>query len=128
MRTFWTLLAATALCIGAQAQWTEVGDAGDLPETAQATGTDTNTPLPSISGSLAASDVDMFAIYIADPANFRAETNTTTTNFDSQLWLFDVNGNGIVHDDDSAGSLRSRITNANNCIPGPGIYYIAISR
>ncbi|MFN7162700.1 MAG: DVUA0089 family protein, partial [Fimbriimonadales bacterium] len=73
-------------------------------------------------------DVDMFAIYIADPATFQAETNTTSTNFDSQLWLFDVNGNGIVHDDDSAGSLRSRITNANNCIPSPGIYYIAISR
>ena len=108
--------------------WTEQGDAGDLPETAQATGTDTNTPLSSISGALAADDVDMFAIYIADPSAFQAETNTTTTNFDSQLWLFDVNGNGIVHDDDSAGSLRSRITNANNCIPGPGIYYIAISR
>jgi hypothetical protein len=128
MRTFWALLALTTLCIGAQAQWTETGDAGDLPETAQATGTDTSTPLPSISGALAADDVDMFAIYIADPANFRAETNSTTTNFDSQLWLFDVNGNGIVHDDDSAGSLRSRITNTNNCIPGPGTYYIAISR
>jgi hypothetical protein len=70
----------------------------------------------------------MFAIYIADPSAFQAETNTTTTDFDSQLWLFDVNGNGIVHDDDSAGSYRSRITNANNCIPGPGTYYIAISR
>ena len=128
MRTFWALLALTTLCIGAQAQWTEVGDAGDLPETAQATGTDTSTPLPSISGALDANDVDMFAIYIADPATFQAETNTTSTNFDSQLWLFDVNGNGIVHDDDSAGGLRSRITNANNCIPGPGIYYIAISR
>ncbi len=128
MRTFLALLALTTLCIGAQAQWTEVGDAGDLPETAQATGTDTSTPLPFISGALSADDVDMFAIYIDDPSTFRAETNTTTTNFDSQLWLFDVNGNGIVHDDDSAGSLRSRITNANNCIPGPGIYYIAISR
>jgi hypothetical protein len=84
--------------------------------------------LSAISGTLDANDVDMFAIYIADPSAFRAETNTSTTNFDSQLWLFDVNGNGIVHDDDSAGSLRSRITNANNCIPGPGIYYIAISR
>ncbi|GIV05766.1 MAG: hypothetical protein KatS3mg016_1341 [Fimbriimonadales bacterium] len=128
MRYLWTLLASTALLIGAQAQWTETGDAGDLPETAQATGTDTSTPLPSISGALAADDVDMFAIYIADPATFQAETNSTTTNFDSQLWLFDVNGNGIVHDDDSAGGLRSRINNANNCIPGPGIYYIAISR
>ncbi|GIV09161.1 MAG: hypothetical protein KatS3mg019_1252 [Fimbriimonadales bacterium] len=127
-RYLWTLLASTALIMGAQAQWTEVGDAGDLPETAQATGTDTNTPLPSISGALSDNDVDMFAIYIADPATFQAETNSTTTNFDSQLWLFDVNGNGIVHDDDSAGGLRSRINNANNCIPGSGIYYIAISR
>jgi hypothetical protein len=130
MRLLWSFLALTALTATALAQvdWTEQGDAGDLPETAQATGTDTNTPLSSISGALAADDVDMFAIYIADPSAFRAETNTTTTNFDSQLWLFDVNGNGIVHDDDSAGGLRSRITNANNCIPGPGIYYIAISR
>jgi hypothetical protein len=130
MRLLWSFLALTALTATALAQvdWTEQGDAGDLPETAQATGTDTNTPLNSISGALGANDVDMFAIYIADPSAFQAETNTTTTNFDSQLWLFDVNGNGIVHDDDSAGSLRSRITNANNCIPGPGIYYIAISR
>jgi hypothetical protein len=130
MRLLWSFLAFTALTATALAQvdWTEQGDAGDLPETAQATGTDTNTPLSSISGALAADDVDMFAIYIADPSAFQAETNTTTTDFDSQLWLFDVNGNGIVHDDDSAGSLRSRITNANNCIPGPGIYYIAISR
>jgi hypothetical protein len=128
MRLLWSFLALTALTATALAQWTEQGDAGDLPETAQATGTDTSTPLSSISGALAADDVDMFAIYIADPSAFRAETNTTTTNFDSQLWLFDVNGNGIVHDDDSAGGLRSRITNANNCIPGPGTYYIAISR
>jgi hypothetical protein len=130
MRGLWTFLALTALTATALAQvdWTEQGDAGDLPETAQATGTDTNTPLSSISGALAADDVDMFAIYIADPSAFQAETNTTTTDFDSQLWLFDVNGNGIVHDDDSAGSYRSRITNANNCIPGPGTYYIAISR
>jgi hypothetical protein len=130
MRLLWSFLALTALTATALAQvdWTEQGDAGDLPETAQATGTDTSTPLSTISGVLDANDVDMFAIYIADPSAFRAETNTTTTDFDSQLWLFDVNGNGIVHDDDSAGSLRSRITNANNCIPGPGIYYIAISR
>jgi hypothetical protein len=130
MRLLWSFLALTALTATALAQvdWTEQGDAGDLPETAQATGTDTNTPLSSISGALDANDVDMFAIYIADPSAFQAETNTTTTNFDSQLWLFDVNGNGIVHDDDSAGGLRSRITNANNCIPGPGTYYIAISR
>jgi hypothetical protein len=69
MRLLWSFLALTALTATALAQvdWTEQGDAGDLPETAQATGTDTNTPLSSISGALDANDVDMFAIYIADP-------------------------------------------------------------
>jgi hypothetical protein len=54
MRLLWSFLALTALTATALAQvdWTEQGDAGDLPETAQATGTDTNTPLSSISGAL----------------------------------------------------------------------------
>ncbi len=128
IRNLWTLLAVCSLCTAVWSQHVEIGDAGDLPETAQATGTDNTTPLTSISGTLDANDVDMYAIYIADPNAFVAETNTSTTNFDSQLWLFDANGKGIVHDDDSAGSLRSRISNANGCIPGPGLYYIAISR
>lgn len=109
-------------------EWNESGDAGDLPETAQATGTDNSQNLVAINGALDADDVDMFAIYIPDPSQFRAFTDTATTGFDSQLWLFDANGNGIVHDDDSAGSLRSAISNANGCIPSPGLYYIAISR
>ena len=109
-------------------EWNETDDAGDLPETAQGTGTDNSQNLVAINGALSDSDVDMFAIYIPDPSQFRAFTSSDTTDFDSQLWLFDANGNGIVHDDDSAGGLRSSINNANGCIPGPGLYYIAISR
>lgn len=109
-------------------EWNESDDAGDLPETAQATGTDNSQNLVAINGSLGENDVDMFAIYIADPSQFRASTSTDTTDFDSQLWLFDANGNGIVHDDDSGGGSRSAISNANSCIPSAGLYYIAISR
>jgi hypothetical protein len=47
---------------------TEQGDAGDLPETAQSTGSGT---LSQIQGSLDVNDVDMYAIYITDPANFQ---------------------------------------------------------
>jgi hypothetical protein len=43
-RAVWALLTIGALTLSASAQiWYEQGDAGDLPETAQATGTDTNT-------------------------------------------------------------------------------------
>lgn len=40
------------------------GDAGDLPETAQSTGSDA---IPVIRGQLDTDDVDMYAIYIEDP-------------------------------------------------------------
>ncbi|MFN4033817.1 MAG: hypothetical protein ACK4ME_09435, partial [Fimbriimonadales bacterium] len=89
MRHIWALLATTALCLSAQAQtWYEQGDAGDLPETAQSTG---SGPIAEIQGSLDANDVDMYAIYITDPANFSASTVGGAT-FDTQLWLFDADG------------------------------------
>jgi len=86
--TLWTL-AVCALLTAARAQThQEQGDAGDLPETAQATGTDTNTALSAIRGTLEANGVDMYVIYIADPANFSATTVNNETTFDTQLWLF----------------------------------------
>ena len=86
--TLWTL-AVCALLTAARAQThQEQGDAGDLPETAQATGTDTTTPLGAIRGTLEENGVDMYVIYIADPANFSATTVNNETTFDTQLWLF----------------------------------------
>jgi hypothetical protein len=99
------------------------GDAGDLPETSQSTGSDA---IPVIRGQLDASDVDMYAIYIEDPATFSATTIGGAT-FDTQLWLFDANGKGVVANDDSGG-LQSRIDNTAGCITAPGVYYLAISR
>ena len=100
---------------------------------------------------------DVFAIIISDPANFHAHTGTTTeTTFDSKLTLYDSLGRPLWFNDDrptdvagtppgGVGSLRSYIggasapgnyrssdtpTTAGSAawgLPGPGIYYIAIS-
>ncbi|MEJ5384716.1 MAG: DVUA0089 family protein [Fimbriimonadales bacterium] len=99
------------------------GDAGDLPETAQSTGSDA---IPVIRGQLDTDDVDMYAIYIEDPSAFVATTIGGAT-WDTQLWLFDANGKGVVANDDSGG-LQSRIDNTAGCITAPGVYYLAISR
>jgi hypothetical protein len=99
------------------------GDAGDLPETAQSTG---SGPLSAIRGYLDPNDVDMYAIYIVDPADFSATTVGGAT-WDTQLFLFDADGKGVVAEDDTGG-LQSTINNANGCIPGPGLYYLAITR
>jgi uncharacterized Zn-binding protein involved in type VI secretion len=130
MRLLWSFLALTALTATALAQvdWTEQGDAGDLPETAQSTG---NGALAQIQGNLSADDVDMYAIYITDPANFSASTVGGAT-FDTQLWLFDSDGKGVVFNDDAVGTTvpQSRIDNSSGCLTDrpPGIYYLAISR
>jgi hypothetical protein len=106
MRGLWTFLALTALTATALAQvWSEQGDAGDLPETAQSTG---NGALAQIQGNLSADDVDMYAIYITDPANFSASTVGGAT-FDTQLWLFDSDGKGVVFNDDAVGTTATTI-------------------
>jgi hypothetical protein len=95
-------IAIAALIASAGAQtWDETanggGDAGDLPATAQVVlGSGS---LTAITGNLGASDVDMYQIIICDPLNFEATTVGGAT-FDTQLWLFDLNGNGVLHNDD----------------------------
>lgn len=118
--------------------WNEVGDAGDLPASAQ---------VPLGVGSLdmingfifGLYDVDMYMIQINDPATFGAETVTNGTFFDTKLWLFDMHGNGVVFNNDSSSppSINSAIGPAyvgmsplgtpTPVYPGPGIYYLAIS-
>ncbi len=123
-RLIWAFLTLTALVFGAQAQtWFEQGDAGNLPESAQSTGSGTIT---QIQGNLDVNDVDMYAIYISDPSTFSAST-VGGASWDTQLFLFDANGVGIVAEDDTGG-LQSTINNASGCIPGPGLYYLAITR
>ena len=103
----------------------EQSDAGDLPETSQST---PGGALARVDGVLDADDVDMYAIYLANPANFVA-TTVGGAGFDTQLWLFDSNGKGVVFNDDSGGT-QSRIDNTTGCLTGrpAGVYYLAISR
>jgi len=123
-RAVWALLTIGALTLSASAQiWYEQGDAGDLPETAQSTGSGI---LSQIQGSLDVNDVDMYAIYITDPAAFSASTVEGAT-WDTQLFLFDANGVGVVANDDTGG-LQSTINNTAGCITAPGLYYLAITR
>jgi hypothetical protein len=152
-------IAIAALIASAGAQtWDETanggGDSGDLPATAQVVSG--SGPLTAITGEISSStDVDMFQILICDPDAFRAWTTGALS--DTQLWLFDANGNALWHNDDRPGDVvqpgqglyqsyigpGSAATNyylsnaANNGagapgtaawgLPGPGIYYIAVS-
>lgn len=101
---------------------TELGDAGSLPETAQATPTGA---LRAIRGVLFPEDVDIYAIYIAQPAQFRATTRCLT-QFDTQLYLFDASGRGVAFNDDAPeGGLQSLLT--AQCVSQPGLYYLAIT-
>lgn len=148
--TLWlSSIAITALIAGANAQWDELvnggGDAGDLPGTAQVVSG--SGSLTTITGSNGVSDVDMYQILITDIANFSA-TTVGGAGFDTQLWLFDSSGSGVIHNDDAFGGTTQSTIGANG---GPvnsgnnqihaswadyvaaanlmnGLYYIAISR
>lgn len=110
--------------------WTETDDAGEVPFFAQVPVTTPGTPsafwtsLDGISGVLG-SDTDMFLIQIDDVAAFQATTVGGAT-FDTQLWLFDEQGYGVVTNDDALGILQSTIV-GSGFVRTPGRYYLAIS-
>lgn len=126
MRTKFLGVAAVLACCGlATGQtWNEVGDAGQdgIGAAQMPLG---SGPLLQINGTVGGdNDVDLFGPFmIVDAANFMADT-VGTVSFDDQLFVFDVGGMGVVHNDDFTG-LDSRIT--EHGIPGNGIFYIAIS-
>lgn len=122
------LLAGSA----AHAQvWNETGDAGELSGVAQAaSGAGT---LGAIVGSLSnGQDVDMFRIHISNPAAFSATTFNGASLFDTQLFLFHLNGVGIAANDDAGGAAGTRSTlGAGNTLYSTlaaGDYLIAVSR
>jgi hypothetical protein len=122
--------AIVTCCIALQSaraqSWAEVGDAGDLPGTAQVpigvgfithiTGTMTGNP-------------DMYLIHIAPGGGFTATTETAGTTFDTQLFLFTTTGIGIAMNDDTTGSAPFHSTLSGpllSQIPA-GNYLLAIS-
>jgi len=143
-----TVLASTGSAL-AGPDWDEIGDAGSLPATAQAVvGTG---PLSTIRGTLSSGGLlgqdqqDMYLIQITEPTlifggGFSATTDSLlggSTKFDSALWLFDINGFGLLGTTAEFGHRGSRdggVTLGNSSTDGtgimitmPGFYYLAIS-
>jgi hypothetical protein len=117
----------TVLAAPAADQWDEAfagGDAAPMPG-----GTipiDGSGPLNVITGNLAASDADMYRIYICDPASFSATTMNGTI-VDTQLFLFREDGTGVTMDDDDPATQLFQSTLSHQFVTTPGIYYLAVS-
>ncbi len=104
--------------------WTEEGDAGDLPGSAQVPwGVG---PLATIAGAIGVNDVDMYCIRIDMTAVFIA-TTCGGSALDTQLWLFQEDGLGVTHDDDDPSGCGLQSTITGQFITDPGRYFLAIS-
>ncbi len=96
--------------------FTESGDAGETLATAQAVGSGTTL----INGNLATGTADLFS-FLWNGGDFTAQT--TGPSFDTQLFIFDASGFGVVADDDSGSGLLSALTTPL----ASGLYYLGIS-
>ena len=137
MRKFFgvsAVLACSGMAFGQV--WNEGPDAGSLPGTAQVVvGVGT---LTDIFGTTSPNDlVDLYLIRIIDPVGFLAHTDPSgggTASFDTQLWLFDASGLGILANDDKTGGTGFRSwlklpadDGTMPVLPGVGNYYIGIT-
>jgi PEP-CTERM motif len=138
-------ILAVSLAVAAQATVVTASGAGALPGTAENL---TSFNVSGIMGTIPdTSDpllgVNMFEIDIVDPADFSAITTPLAFGIpDTDLFLFNASGNGVLANDDISGAntlscLPSANPATNPCsssLPGgigpttPGIYYLAISR
>ncbi|WP_322677276.1 MULTISPECIES: filamentous hemagglutinin N-terminal domain-containing protein [unclassified Nostoc] len=113
--------------------YTEVGDAGQLPSTAQTTNSSTSgTVVSAISGTLNNdNDIDLYQLFLRAGQKFTA-TTVGGTDIDTQLFLFDGNGLGLVMNDDdytvNDETRQSTLPLGEPFIaPISGKYYLGIS-
>ncbi len=88
-----------------------------------------NGTIGSSSGELGEGDV--YEIYISNPSAFSASTPVGTPNangFNTQLFLFNVNGTGIEANDDAVGGIggASALTSLSSSYSA-GYYYLVIT-
>lgn len=134
------LSAASAVWAGPE--WTEIPDAGNLGPTAQ-TPLGTGT-LAGIRGTLTGAGPrgvgdfqDIFRIVIKDPMSFSAfvvPNMGPAPVFDSQLWLFDEFGVGVLGNTDAGGPISGlpgftsiSTDSSGSEVVNAGIYFLAIS-
>jgi hypothetical protein len=116
------------------ADYTEQGDAGQLPASAQAATSAVGGSLTGIVGSIGVtngvSEADMYRIYVSDPTAFSASTTGFTlgvNQFDTQLFLFDSAGLGVfANDDASTGGSQSLLPSGSSFSFSIGTYYLLI--
>jgi hypothetical protein len=116
----------TALSAQSALAAAEIGDAGELPLTAQEPGP--SGPLLSITGAVGTFDSDMYKVCLTGGADFSAST-VGPTGFDTQLFLFDEQGMAVYANDDDPRWRPQSTLPANHTL-GPktrGVYYLAIS-
>ena len=107
--------------------WTEIGDAGKLLSTAQEpTGDDR---LRNIYGTISTNnDVDLYRIYVSNPTTFSAAVNSTSSELDSALVLFNDGGYALYGNDDAMLGTRDAGLPAGH-VNGPqaaGWYNLAV--
>ncbi|WP_022852497.1 DVUA0089 family protein [Thermodesulfatator atlanticus] len=108
---------------GYAVSFTEVGDAGETLDTAH----EVINATTQIFGTVEQNSADLFVFSWNGGALEITTVNPDPVNqpdFDTQLFLFDVNGYGVWANDDTTTDLTSRIYDAN--LPA-GIYYLGIS-
>jgi hypothetical protein len=110
---------------------TELGDAGDLPASAQDV---TPEAVSTISGTLRSpSDVDLYKVCVTGGGSFSASTVggvAPDAPLDTQLFLFSESGRGVYGNDDAGTGVRQSLLPA--CDPltpsVSGIYYLGVSQ
>jgi hypothetical protein len=121
----WTSIRFTLDDLTPPPRWTEAPDAPDLPSQAQVCrGTGT---LMQIRGTVQGDDADLFLIEICDADHFSA-TTVAGADWDTQLFLFDLDGRGVAFNDDSPLVSGTQSTLTDRYVPANGRYYLAISR
>ncbi len=119
-------LAVLALTLPASAfAADEVGDAGELPGTAQDLSSEA---VSQISGSFdTGADADVYRVCLEGGGTFSAST-VGGTNRDTQLFLFDAEGHGVYGNDDAQATRQSELPAFDALTPAePGVYLLGIS-
>lgn len=146
MRSAACVVLAFAVTAHAGPEWTEMGDAGSLPSDAQTPMSPGDGPIAIINGNLTGDPggrgvpdfEDVYRIVIKDFENFSAfivPNVSGATTFDTQLFLFDEFGLGILGNDDVAGASPNGESGFGNmatdgsgaAVTQNGVYFLAIS-
>lgn len=147
IRTAALAVAASAASLAlAGPEWTEMGDAGDATTSAQSPINAGGGPLAGVKGMLEGPPPprgigdfeDVYRIIIKDFENFSAfvvSNDSGVPTFDTQLFLFDEFGLGILGNDDISGGspngesgfFNTSTDGSGDAVVGNGIYFLAIS-